>query len=216
VRHLRDHAIVVTLISLVIPAVAGASVSLAFVDQDGTNNGSVNVAAGGSFIVRLNLVATNATTDRVAGIDYYLAMLGSGSGLFRIQDRNTVLNPNSNPPTESPYNDEHFTDPEVEALQSALLDPQNNDNLGATKDGGPTLNGTFFVAFYTIAVDPSTPAASYSLQTTSDPGLGWSDPDFNDFEFAQHANYTIVVPEPTGLAACGALCLILGRRRMRA
>jgi hypothetical protein len=223
VRNLRDHAIVVTLVSLLIPAVAGASVSLAFVDQDGTTNGSVNVAAGGSFNVRLNLVTTSSTTDDHTGLDYYLTLLegSSGSGLFSIQDRNIGA---------SPYSDVIFDDTVVEALPSALLNLRNDDDLGAAvasstpAENSATYNaGTFLVAIFTIKVDPAAPSGTYSLQTTSDPGTGWSgrhdvvnDP-YPDNEFAQHANYSIVViPEPTGLAAFGALCLILVRRRNRA
>ena len=220
-RNLRDHAIVVTFISLLVPALARASVSLAFVDQDGTNNGSVNVAPNGTFNVRLNLVTTNSTTDDHTGLDYYLTMLGSGSGLFSIQDRNIGA---------SLYNDMVAEDPVVEALPSALLDPRNDNDLGAaianstspTEGVGTYTAGTFLVAIFTIKVDPTTPLGTYSLQTTSDPGTGWvgrhdaTPLPFPDNEFAQHANYTIVVPEPTGLAACGALCLVLGRRRSRA
>jgi hypothetical protein len=213
VLKIRHYSIVAILVSLVLPTASRAAVSLAFVDTDGTSNGSTNVLPGGSFNVRLNLVSTvvGGVTDRTAAIDYYLTMLGGGSGLFQITDRNLT------PPaaTAATFATPYYSDAEVEALPSALLDPQNNEDLGARVNdpSQPNGAGTFFVAFYTIKVSAATPLGTYSLQTISDDATGWGDSNFEDHEFSQHANYTILVPEPTGLAACGILCLLAGRRR---
>ncbi|MGB7159169.1 MAG: hypothetical protein WBD40_13965 [Tepidisphaeraceae bacterium] len=205
------------MISVLLPAGAHAAVSLAFVDQDGTSNGSVNVLPNGTFNVRLNLTSANTAADRTTAIDYYLTILGAGSGLFSIQDRNWTGSPYAGGIDGSGlYND----DATVEALPGALLDPRNDHDLGGgvLDEDVPTMGTSFLVAIFTIKVDPSTPVGTYSLQSTSDPGTGWvgAAPDFNDNEFAQHANYSIVViPEPAsaGFAACGAALLICSRRR---
>jgi hypothetical protein len=212
VLKLRYLSIVALWASVLIPAGAHAAVSLAFQDQDGTNNGSVSVLPNGTFNVRLNLTSANTAADRTTAIDYYLTILGGGSGLFRIQDRNVTA---ASPYGGADATDLYFDDATVEALPSALLDPKNDHDLGAVA-ASPTMGTSFLVAIYTIKVDPATPFGTYSLQTTSDPGTGWGDTNFDDHEFAQHANYTIVVPEPTGgaLAACGAAGVLLsGRRR---
>jgi hypothetical protein len=213
VLKLRYYPVVILLIAVFAPTSAMSQtppqVSLAFVAPTGPNTGRVTVAPGATFDVRLNLSSNNATAGRTTGLDYYLTMIGAGSGLFTIEDRNI---------TGSAYSDPYFTMPEMQAMPGTplLLDPTNDADLGAvTATGVSNGSGTFLVAIFTIRVHPSTPFGEYSLRTISDPGFGWigPSPDFPETDFSFHADYTIVVPEPTGLALLAGGAVALLRRR---
>ena len=185
-------------------APALATVSLTISDNDATP-GFKLIGAGETLNFTVRLVATS---EQVAGIDYYLTT-PDGAGNFSISNRNTA---------GGMFNDPlYFTDITVATPPSSVLNPRNGNDLGGLATN--TLNaGTHLVANYTILVDAATPNGTYTINTTANPNEGWIDGASGEHPFNSHGTFTIQVPEPaTGLAlstaACAAAALIRPRRR---
>src|SRR5688572_6354172 len=164
-------------------ASAWATVQLQLVDRvtSGPTN-QVTVSKGNFFEVRLNL-QTSLASETVTGIDYYLHVVGVGSGMFRIIDRDI---------STSPWNDTLTTDLVVEAEPDSVLNPRNVWDLGAVAAAAPSSPSTQLVAFYRIGVNPSTPNGSYVIETTTEPGTGWSN-GVDDFPFNFPGSYNVMV-----------------------
>ena len=190
-------------------ALAPAAVSLSITDGVGTPTAG-NANRGGTFSFALNLVSTS---EQTTGLGYFLETTGAGNGLFSIVDRNIA---------GSTYSDAVAPDATVEAAASALLDPRNNTNLGATlaNVNSPNGAGTFLVANYTISVSPTAPLGTYTIQTFSAAGDQYAGgpPNFTNGTFASGGTYSVtVVPEPATAGALAAAGLVgaLARRRRR-
>ena len=186
---------------------AFAAVSLNFTDNDATPT-AASVSSGSSFTVTLNLTST---AEQTTGLDYFLRdnTFVSGTPRFRITDRNIGA---------STYSDPFNGDAAVEAQPASLLNPSTDLDLGATlaNPSSPNGAGTFLVANYTFAVDPTTPLGTYTISTFSQPGTGYQagPPLFTDMPFNQHATFNVtVVPEPSAVALLGLGAIGLLRRR---
>lgn len=154
-------------------------------------------------------VSLNSSGEQTIGLDYFLQVSSSGSGFFAIADRNI---------SGSSYSDPFFSDTIVEAPPSNVLDPSNDNDLGALKADVSTPNGagTFFVGTYSIRIASNTPFGSYTFSTFSLPGTGYVDQNFSDNEFDQHGAFTVtVIPEPSTAAffSFAAAAFALRRRR---
>jgi hypothetical protein len=102
-------------------ATASATVQLSITDGDSTPTAG-SAPRGGTFSFTLNLIST---AEQTTGLDYFLRdnTFVSGTPRFRISDRNI---------TGSTYSDPFFADAAVEAQPSSLLNPSNDNDLGAT------------------------------------------------------------------------------------
>lgn len=198
------RAVASALMILVLVPSAHAAVLLGFTDEDGTPT-QTTVVAGNSFAVKLNLTSTGG--EQTTGLDYFLQdnTFTSGTPRFRISDRNVGA---------STYVDTFVADAVVEAQPGSLLDPSNVSDLGGSlaNVNSPNGSGTFHVAAFTIAVNPSTPSGVYLISTFSSPNTGFTGPGpaFVDTPFNQHALFSVTVtavPEP-GSAAFLALGVV--------
>jgi hypothetical protein len=189
---------------------AAAAVSLSITDGSGPPT-SGTATRGTTFSFALNLVST---AEQTTGLAYFLETNAAGSGLFAIVDRNLA---------GSTYSDPAAVDAVVEAPASALLDPRNNNNLGASLANVNAANGagTFLVANYTISVSATAPLGTYTIQTFSATGAGYAGPASSGFangDFAAPGTYAItVVPEPgtaAGFIGVGLAGLAARRRRV--
>lgn len=169
---------------------------------NGTN--SVVVTPGNSFTVSLTL---NSTVSSVS-VDYFLQILNGGSSQFRITGRDLSGSRFSQPITSNSI-----------ALQSsrALLDPQNDDNLGASVSDPnlPNSAGSFLISNLTLQVLPGTGVGFYTLSTAN---ASVGDAGFNDNPVSNATFSVNVVPEPatTLLLFTGtALGLLTWKRRQQ-
>jgi hypothetical protein len=190
---------------------AAAAVTLSITDSSGPP-AQGTATRGGSFFVSVFL---NSTGEQTSGLDYKLQVSNNGSGLFRIIDRNL---------STSPYSERTAPDSAVEsatAPASALLDPDNDINLGASQPFGDAAvgAGSTLVAIFEIGVSASAPLQTFTLTTFNDsgtPGYAGPPPQYTPGTFASHVPYQVtVVPEPSGMlaAALGAGLFTLRRRR---
>jgi hypothetical protein len=110
--------------------------------------------------------------------------------------------------TGSIYNDTSSGTPDatVLALPSALLNPDNDDNLGRNTIGlaGATAGTNLFVEKLTFSVDPATPLGSYTIQPTAGGTSAVTDTAFNDYDMqASGAQFVVVVGQPLNVAIAG-------------
>jgi hypothetical protein len=209
--------------ALLIPATpARAAVSLSLSDNDSTP-ASVSVVRGSSFTVTAYVTSTS---EKVTGVDYYLQTAGSAVGTLRLTGRDTSASQLSDLIRNN--TGDNGSNAGVLDTSVSLLNPKNTLDLGASiANVSNALNaGTYALATYTILVDPSTAAGTYTLSTTSLAGTGWvgAAPLFTESSFGSQGTFTVtvttgvgggVVPEPTGAAVLltGMIPLVLRRRR---
>src|SRR5512135_417919 len=90
--------------------------------------------------------------------------------------------------TGSIYNDTSSGSPDatVLALPSALLNPDNDDNLGRNTVGlaGAPTGTNLFVEKITFSVDPATPLGTYNIKTTPRGTSAVTDTSFTDYDMA--------------------------------
>jgi MYXO-CTERM domain-containing protein len=205
---------------------ARAAVNLSLATTGGAS--SVTLPHGGSFSVTLNLTSS---AESLTGVDYYFNISGGASGLVRLTGRDLTGSSFSDPNLVN--SGDNASSPGVLDANFSLLNPQNSLDLGATltnvgvalpanTGGNPA---SYLLGTYTFNVDPSAPAGSYILSTTSLPGSGvvTQAPNFSEQSFSQQASFTIVVsplvgsgvPEPTGAMALIGLGGLFLRRRIR-
>lgn len=194
-------AIALTLITS-LPALAQQPYVLTFSDTS-SDPGSVLVAPGSSFNVTLTLTATASSI----AVDYFLQILNGGSSQFRITGRDLSGSTFNQPITSNSI-----------ALQPsrALLNPQNDDDLGGSisNPNSPNGPGAFLLANFTLQVLPGAANGSYTLSTAN---ASVGDAMFND-NSVSNATYTVnVIPEPATvfLLGAGAFLLLCPRRLWR-
>lgn len=164
---------------------------------------SVAVAPGQSFTFTLTLTSPGATS---VALSYFLQVLeGGGNGQFRITARDLMGSTFSQPTTDNSI-----------ALQpaDALLDPQNDSNLGAdlADPNSPNGAGSFFVANFTLQALAGIAPGVYTLSTADAivTDSGFSDNPVTD------ATYTVtVVPEPGTYMLLGIGALFCAQRFSR-
>ena len=189
---------------------AQGAVALSLTDTIGAPNSAevnLNNPASRFFTFRLTL---NATTESTTGLTYFLeAPDFGGNGQFRIVSRDT---------TGSTYSDLTTSDATVLTPVNALLDPQNNNDLGATVAdviNGPNAPGTYSVAEYVVEALSTISPGTYTIQTGLQSVTGGG-PNFDEITVPR-ATYTVnVVPEPaTACLLCLGSALISFARRNR-
>ncbi len=212
------------LVVAVLPCAARATVTMIFDDGDLLPGNSLPTAPGATFQVSVYL---NSTQEETTGVNYYLSALGAGSTHFQITGRDIGTSPNQTLYSDL-TNPDNTTTTGVLRPTHALLNPQNDDDLGGglqtAQINTPPGSGKWFVAKYTIQVLPGTPIGNYSIYTASDAGKGWvgsnNDPSgpFNDHPFANQGGiaYTVTVtPEPAALGVLAMSALALRRTRRK-
>jgi len=183
-------------LALLTPQNAPAAYSLTLTDTVGDPN-SIATTAGSQFSLTLTLFSTG---DSSISVDYFLQVLGGGSGFFRLTGRDLSGSSFSQPVTANNI-----------ALQSsrALLDPQNDDNLGASllDPNSPNGAGSFLVANLTLLALPGIAPGIYTLGTF---GASVGDGDFNDNPVPD-ASYRVRILGPAAVpeAASSALLLLI-------
>lgn len=164
---------------------ATAAVLLGFSDNDASPTAGA-VAPGGSLGLTVWLTSSG---EQSTGLDYQLRVpAATVSGLLRVTSRSMA---------GSPYSDPFFTDTEVATAPGSLLDPSNDLDLGATIANplSPLGAGTHLVANFALAIGATTPLGIYTIETFSQPSLGYTgaSPTFSDHAFDGHASYQLVV-----------------------
>lgn len=196
-----------SLFSIVQPAQGAVTLSLA--DAVGVPNSvavNLNDPASRFFTFTLTL---NATIESTTGLTYFLETPDfGGNGQFRIVSRDT---------TGSSFGDPTTPSGTVSSSVNGLLDPRNNNDLGATVTdviGAPNPPGTYFVAEYILEALPTISPGTYTIETVLQSATG-AGPNFDELSVAT-ATYTVnVVPEPGAacLFALGAGLIGWARRR---
>ena len=174
---------------LTIPSAHGA-VTLSLTDTVGAPNSAevnLNNPASRFFTFTLTL---NATTESTKGLTCFLETPDfAGNGHFRIVSRDTA---------GSSFNDLTTSNTTVSTPANAVLDPRNNDDLGATVadvNNAPNLAGTHFVAEYVLEALSTISPGTYTIETALQSATGGG-PDFDELPLAA-ATYTVhIVPEP--------------------
>jgi hypothetical protein len=180
---------------------ARADAATSFTLSDGVGDpASVSIWPGQSFTFSLAVTST----DSLIGVNYNLSAAPAASGQLRITGRDI---------TGSPFSDLITSNTIALSPAAALLDPVNDDNLGALVADvfTPVAPGTSFIANYTLKNVSGLPEGDYLISTLN--GVA-TDDGFNDVPVAG-ATYTLhMLPEP-GTAAFGLACfgMIAARRR---
>lgn len=176
----------------------------AFLTQTGTGLTTFSIMQGGTFSLDLNIDVSFTST----GITYFYMTGNNGSGLFALTSRIV---------TGSPYPDLTTADSTVFSGGNPLLDPVNNNDLGATDNQGETdPPGMYFIS--TITFSSTAPVGTYTIFLDPSFGRGIvSDDQFNDHPLDGNTITVNVVPEPAtvGLALLGGGIVLLGLRARR-
>jgi PEP-CTERM motif len=162
------------------------------------NGGIPGITVGpgsGTFTFDINIV----TTFTSVGMTYFLQS-NDGSGFFSLTGRNIGA---------SPFNDLITTDAVAFTAANGLLDPVNNDDLGAViaDPNTPLPAGSYFISTMSLSyagLAPGTYHIFFDSRTIV------SDGGFNDHQVTANVFTITVVPEPatTGLAVLGGVMLL--------
>lgn len=195
----RKSALTGSVAALLLAAGIGqAAVLVSLTDNDGTPNVGFG-DAGQPFTISVTLTST---LEQTTGLTYFLRdpSASIGNAHFQIIGRDT---------TGSPFSDLTSTNATVTTPASAMLDPDNNHDLGAglADINSPLGIGSFFVANITFLVLPTTPNGNYMIELTPNSVAAGPGPNFPEIQ-VQRFSYTVVtpsIPEPAT-----ASLLILG------
>ena len=109
--------------------------------------------------------------------------------------------------TGSIYNDTSSGTPDatVLALPSALLNPDNDDNLGRNTVGlaGAPTGTNLFVEKITFSVDPATPLGTYNIKPTPGGTSAVTDTSFTDYDMALTATFDVIVGQTLTVTLAG-------------
>ena len=182
---------------LLTAGIGHAAVLISLTDNDGSPSvGSGDAGQPFSINVRLQ-----STLEQTTGLTYFLQDLSAGIGNahFQIIGRNV---------TGSPYSDVTTNDVIVTTAPSALLDPSNDNDLGAglANINVPLGIGSYFVATITLLVLPTTPNGNYMISLTSNSLASGPGPNFDEITITPFS-YTVVTPSVPEPAAASLLVL---------
>jgi hypothetical protein len=179
-----------------------------------TSNGTNTISITGNQTFTLQLIIN--TNFISSGITVFMQTGANGSGLFRITDRMFTMQGGS----PFPYEDPTATNATVLTPANALLDPVNNNDLGAT-DNDFSLSAAAPAGQYSIfTLTFSTLNAAngqYTIFTDRGVVTDRTGDGFQDRAFSALATIN-VIPEPTtvGLAVIGGgMLLVAGWRKRR-
>lgn len=157
---------------------------------------SITIAAGGTFTFDINIV----TTFSSVGMTYFLQS-NNGSGFFTLTARNIGA---------SPFNDLITNDATAFTPANGLLDPVNNDDLGAViaDPNTPLPAGSYFIATLTLSISGAIAPGQYTMFFDSRTIV--ADGGFNDHQVTSNIFTINIIPEPatTGLAVLGGVMLL--------
>ena len=182
---------------LLMAGLVRANAVLSFDDHNGAAAAG-SYAPGASFSFDITLTLTSTGGDPVPNansISYWFETSAANNSFFKIT--NEVI-------TGSPFSDRQSSP----SFPEAIVAGGNNSDLGATTPAGTSVasNASYFVATLTLQVDPSTPAGTYTIFTTTGASNGGPKTStVGDTNFVRHdiaaTTYTItVVPEPATLS----------------
>jgi hypothetical protein len=159
-------------------------------------NPFITIAAGGTFTLDLNIVTTFTST----GITYFYQS-NNGSGFFSLTARNI---------SGSQFPDLITADATAFTPANGLLDPVNNDDLGAviTDPNSPLPAGSYFISTITFSISGAIAPGTYTIFLDSRTIV--SDGGFNDHQVTSNIFTVNIIPEPatTGLAVLGGVMLL--------
>jgi len=183
---------------LLMAGLVRADAVLSFNDNSGTPNaGSYTPGSSFSFDISLNI--QNSGADPVPdanSLSYWFETSAANNSYFKITARNIG---------SSPFSDLQSSP----SFPVAIVAGGDANDLGGSTTTGNNLatNNTYFVATLTLQIDPSTPAGTYTIFTTTrNSNVDHSKTTaVGDSSFGRHepvaAVYTItVVPEPATLS----------------
>ena len=180
-----------------------------------SSNGSNTISITGNQTFTLQLIIN--TNFISSGITVFMQTGANGSGLFRITDR--VFTTQGGSPF--PYEDPTTTNATVLAPANALLDPVNNNDLGATDNdfslAAAAPAGQYSIFTLTLSAANLQPG-QYTIFTDRGVVTDRTGDGFVDRPFTASATITILsVPEPATvfMAATGALLLVGAHWRSR-
>ncbi|HEY5753700.1 MAG TPA: PEP-CTERM sorting domain-containing protein [Chthoniobacterales bacterium] len=182
-----QRTLAVAALSVGLASAASADVTLTIEDFDtppaDPSSEVLDPATALSFSFKLTL---HSTSESLTGIDYQLQTIGAGSGWFSIVSRNI---------TNSLFDDPISDEVDVLEIGNALLDPENNVNLGATLSDpdSPVGAGDWLVAEFTLTALSGIAPGTYTIGTLF---ASYTDENFESFELANPEYTVVVIPEP--------------------
>jgi hypothetical protein len=205
---------------------ASATTSLEF--NNNANNmvggalGTINIAAGGSFQLSLQINSTVPTN----AVDYWLTQFsGPTAGAFTITSVSYTGSAYSDPSFTGSFAADAFNNstgaPGSDGVVDGRLAPRDGPDLGSTKTPATPDNaaGTNQIATFTVSVAGGATAGLYQLRSFDYPGFGWSSTTLADQAFDNQAaiNVNVAVPEPStwamGVLGVGVIGYAMLRRR---
>lgn len=185
---------------------------------------TINIAAGGTFVLSLQINAAQATNS----LDYWLTQFsGPTTGAFTITSWDFTGSAYPDPSFTGSFAGDTYSNTtgapfSPDGIIDGRLQPRDGPDLGAsTTSGGDIASGLHQVVNLTLQVSPTAASGTYELRSFDYSGFGWSNTASPDNPFDNQAAINInVVPEPStwslvilgGLGAVGVTTL---RRRRR-
>ena len=203
---------------LLMAGLVRANAVISFNDNSGTPNAG-SYAPGATFSFDITLSISNSGADPVPdanSFSYWFETSSANNSYFKITNRNLTGSSFSDPQSSPTY-------------PVAIVAGGDAFDLGASTPTGTNLatNNSYFVATLTLQIDPSTPAGTYTIFTTTRTSntdhsktTSVGDSSFNRHEPVATAYTITVVPEPAtlsllALSGLGSFGMNVLRRRRR-